>query len=179
MAKKNLTLIITGSVAACRTELLCQELMKDYKLSIIYTKAAEFFINRYQLLTTLGVDNLYGAEFSLKEAGMISHVNLAKKTDLTIVAPASYNFINKINCGIADDFATSYLSVIDKNKLLLCPAMNTAMYKQAVLQNSLQNLTQLGTVVTGPISGQLASGEVDLGHMQDLVVIKRLIAEMI
>lgn len=45
-----------------------------------------------------------------KKNNTIEHLELAKWTDIVIIAPCTINTYNKINCGIADNFVLSFLN---------------------------------------------------------------------
>ena len=76
---------------------------------------------------------------------------------MVLVAPASADVIGKMAAGIADDMLTTTLLAC-KCKIMVAPAMNTAMYENVVVQNNLKKLKEFGMEVIEPDSGRLACG---------------------
>ena len=56
---------------------------------------------------------------------------------------------------------------VNKIFCVLCPAMNTAMYENAVTQDNLKSLASYGMRVIEPDSGRLACGDVGAGKMPE------------
>lgn len=171
----NITLIITGSVAAIKYNELINSLSINNKLTVIYTRGSEYFLNQYELTQNNLISKLYNDTNSVDDLQNIQHINLAKQTDLVIIAPASHNFINSFNIGLANTFSLSYLAAIDKRKVIIAPAMNTDMYNNQTLQNSLSNLKNLGCRIIDPIYGELACKDVGIGKMQDPYIIADIV----
>lgn len=101
-----------------------------------------------------------------QEAGF-SHLDLARWADAVVVAPATANIIGKAAQGIADDFLSTVLMAAT-SPVLVCPAMNQAMYKNPALQANLERLKERGVVLVGPAAGELACGEEGEGRLADL-----------
>ncbi|WP_439644761.1 flavoprotein [Apilactobacillus ozensis] len=57
----------------------------------------------------------------------MNHIEIGQWADLSIIAPASANFIAKMANGIADDAASSTL-LATKGKKIIVPAMNDNMW---------------------------------------------------
>ncbi|WP_242392885.1 bifunctional phosphopantothenoylcysteine decarboxylase/phosphopantothenate--cysteine ligase CoaBC [Anaeromyxobacter oryzisoli] len=94
------------------------------------------------------------------------HLELARAADLAIVAPATADLLARIRAGMADDAVTTTL-VATTCPVLLAPAMNTRMWRNAAVQENLAVLKARGMHVVGPGVGELADGEVGEGRMAD------------
>lgn len=93
----------------------------------------------------------------------ITHIEYAK-CDLMIIAPLSANSLNKITFGIGDNVFLSCVLACEAPKLI-APAMNTKMWQNEAVQNSLKILKERGFSVVGPISKVLACGDEGMGAL--------------
>ena len=95
------------------------------------------------------------------------HIDLAKRSDLFIVAPATANIIGKFANGIADDLlSTLYLSAI--SPVLIAPAMNNNMYANPVVQENIKRLKGFNINFVEPGFGELACGDKGEGRLAEL-----------
>lgn len=94
----------------------------------------------------------------------MSHIELARWADTIVVAPATANFIARLNHGFADDLLST-LCLASEARLLLAPAMNRVMWENAVTQANTASLHQRGVSLIGPASGSQACGESGQGRM--------------
>ena len=79
-----------------------------------------------------------------KLAERINHIDLAKKTDLFIVAPASANTIAKLAHGMAHNMLTATaLALPSTTPKLIAPAMNTKMYENPLTKKNLKILQEV------------------------------------
>ncbi len=92
------------------------------------------------------------------------HVSVAQRADIFLVAPATANTIGNMANGLAPDMITStYLAT--KAKVLIAPAMNTAMYEHPAVVQNMKILSQRGAEFIDAESGQLACGDVGKGRL--------------
>ncbi|MEG0254850.1 phosphopantothenoylcysteine decarboxylase [Vagococcus sp.] len=109
----------------------------------------------------------------------INHIDLVKRADLFVVAPASANIIGKIANGIADDMlSTTALAVHDIPKLI-APAMNTYMYENLAMQDNLEKLNRYGYTLIDPKTSLLACGDYGKGALADVDEIVATICEFL
>lgn len=94
----------------------------------------------------------------------VEHIALATWADAYIVVPATANIIGKIYNGIADDMLSTTIMATPAPKFI-CPAMNSEMYRNPVVQRNLQGLRDLGYALLEPDSGWLACGVNDIGRL--------------
>ena len=96
----------------------------------------------------------------------VTHISLAKKADVVLVAPATANVIAKMAHGIADDMLTTVVLAARCPKLV-SPAMNTGMLENPITQDNLRTLEHYGFTVIPSGSGMLACGDVGSGRLPD------------
>src|SRR5512138_3882943 len=92
------------------------------------------------------------------------HLALARVADLLVVAPATADLIARIRAGMGDDAVTTTV-LAATCPVLLAPAMNTRMWRNAAVQENLAALRARGMHVVGPASGELADGDVGEGRL--------------
>lgn len=95
------------------------------------------------------------------------HIELTRKADAVIVAPATADFLAKVACGIADDLLATLALARDRARtpLLVAPAMNVEMWDNPATQRNIAQLRSDGIVILGPASGAQACGETGFGRM--------------
>jgi phosphopantothenoylcysteine decarboxylase/phosphopantothenate--cysteine ligase len=97
----------------------------------------------------------------------ITHLALAQRAELYLIAPASANTIAKLAHGLADNLVTTAALAADC-QLLIAPAMNDRMYAHPATQDNLTRLRARGVQTIGPNIGELAShGEYGAGRMSE------------
>ena len=166
LAGKHIVLGVTGSIAAYKIASLASMLVKQKAdVTVIMTKNATNFINPITFETLTGNKCLVDT-FDRNFEFQVEHVSLAKQTDVFLVAPASANVIAKAAHGIADDMLTTTLLACTCPKIF-APAMNTAMYRNPIVQDNIKVLERYGMEVINPASGYLACGDTGEGKMPD------------
>lgn len=162
----SLLLIISGSVAAYKSlELIRLCKTAGVEVDVILTQGGAQFI------TPLAVSSLTGRKcytnlFSLTDEVEMGHIELSRKNDAVLVAPASADILAKMAAGIADDLATTALLATNK-PVFVAPAMNVQMWHHPATQRNLKQLQADGITVLQPESGDLACGEVGAGRMME------------
>lgn len=162
----NIALIVTGGVAAYKAAYLASKLTQTgNSVHTIMTKNATSFVAplTFESLT----NNAVTVEMFDKRASFdVHHVALEQLCDICIVAPATYNIIGKHANGIADDFASTFLAVFDK-QVYYAPAMNTKMLQNPILKRNIDFLKTTGVAFIYGQSGHLACGDEGLGRMAE------------
>ncbi|MEE8437780.1 MAG: bifunctional phosphopantothenoylcysteine decarboxylase/phosphopantothenate--cysteine ligase CoaBC [Candidatus Neomarinimicrobiota bacterium] len=155
---------ISGSIAAYKCASVISKLMQSgFEVQTVATEQALRFIGPATLEGLTGKPVLT----DVFEAGkMMNHINLVKWADLTILAPATANTINRLSQGLADDLVGALFLAHDFNKpYLLAPAMNTNMYNHPTTISSLKKLKDWGITVLPVDDGYLACGDEGPGKM--------------
>lgn len=163
---KKIILGITGSIAAYKAAYLLRSLVKEgAEVQVIMTPAAKNFITPVTMAALSGKPVL-GSFFENSDGSWHSHVDLGLWADLMLVAPASANTMGKMVNGIADNLlVTTYLSA--KCPVFVAPAMDLDMYKHPSTQQNINKLKEFGAHIIDPGSGELASGLVGKGRMEE------------
>ena len=163
---KKIILGITGSIAAYKSAYLLRSLVKEgAEVQVIMTPAAKNFITPVTMAALSGKPVL-GSFFENSDGSWHSHVDLGLWADLMLVAPASANTMGKMVNGIADNLlVTTYLSA--KCPVFVAPAMDLDMYKHPSTQQNINKLKEFGAHIIDPGSGELASGLVGKGRMEE------------
>ena len=108
--------------------------------------------------------------FDEPKAWEIQHISLAKWADLVVVVPATANIIGKVANGIADDMLSTTI-MATKAEVIFCPAMNTNMYENKIVQKNMATLKDLGYGFINPASGRLACGDIGRGKLENTEII--------
>jgi phosphopantothenoylcysteine decarboxylase/phosphopantothenate--cysteine ligase len=97
----------------------------------------------------------------------ISHLEVVRRADVFVIAPASANTNDKLANGLAVNLLTS-AALAATCPLVIAPAMNSAMYENAATQANLETLRTRGAHVMEPGAGSLASrGERGVGRLPE------------
>src|SRR6476661_3981193 len=95
----------------------------------------------------------------------ISHLEVVRRADVFVIAPASANTVAKLAHGLADNLLTS-AALAATCPVVVAPAMNNAMYEHPATQANLALLRERGVTVLDPGVGALGSkGEWGVGRL--------------
>jgi len=174
MNGKNILLGITGSIAAYKAAILIRLLIKEgANVKVIMTPLAKEFISPLTI-ATLSKNPILVDFFDPENGQWNSHVDLGLWADAYLIAPATANTLSKMAYGIADNLLlTSYLSV--RCPVFFAPAMDLDMYQHPATQQSIKMLIEMGNYCIEPSSGELASGLIGKGRMEEPEVIAEYI----
>jgi phosphopantothenoylcysteine decarboxylase/phosphopantothenate--cysteine ligase len=168
VADLRIVLGISGGIAAYKTPSLVRLFQKSgVEVKAVLTPAARGLVAELTLHTVTG-NPVYVDEPSGDRD--MEHIALAKWADFLLVCPATANTIAKIAHGIADNLLTS-LALSFENRLIVAPAMNTAMWKNSVTQENIVSLVNRGVRVLPVGVGELACGDEGPGRLIDLETI--------
>ncbi len=166
LKEKTIILGVTGSIAAYKAANLASLLKKQQAdVHVIMTKNAGEFITPVTFETLTGNKCLMDT-FDRNFQFEVEHVELAKRADLVLVAPATANVIAKLAHGLADDMLTTTILACTCPKYI-APAMNTRMYENPVTQDNIKLLERYGWHVLEPAVGRLACGDTGAGKFPD------------
>lgn len=163
---KMVILGVTGGIAAYKSAALASLLVKaGADVQVIMTEHAQEFIAPITFEALTGHRCLTDT-FDRNHEYSTEHVELGKRADAVIVAPATANVIAKLAHGIADDMLTTTILACRCPKII-APAMNTRMYENPVTQDNMELLRKYGMEVVEAASGRLACGDVGAGKMPE------------
>ncbi len=163
---KNILLGITGGIASYKISFLIRLLKTaGANTRVVMTPSAKEFVTPLTL-STLSQHPVY-CDFSDKTTGeWHSHVELGVWADLFIIAPATANTIAKMANGICDNLLlATYLSA--KCPIFIAPSMDLDMFKHSTTKRNLKMLIENGHTIIDATDGELASGLVGKGRMEE------------
>jgi len=166
---KCVVLGVTGSIAAYKAIELARRLEEaGATVDVVLTEHAERFAPAltFRSLVRGTVANDMFAEDLPAEL----HVELGRRADLFLVAPATATTLAKLAVGIGDSLVT-LTALATTAPVLIAPAMDSLMYGNAATQANLTTLRARGITFVGPEEGRLASGESGAGRMTEPAVI--------
>jgi phosphopantothenoylcysteine decarboxylase/phosphopantothenate--cysteine ligase len=162
---------VGGGIAAYKAAELVRALQKrGHEVQVVMTAAAMEFIQPLTFAALTGrkvITSLFpqdGGNDTLSSA--VEHIGVAQEHDVLVVAPATADLLSKFAHGAADDFLTT-VHLAFTGRIVLAPAMNTAMWNHAAVQENLKILTERGCSVVDPDEGWLACGTVGAGRLAD------------
>jgi phosphopantothenoylcysteine decarboxylase/phosphopantothenate--cysteine ligase len=169
LCNKRILLGVTGGIAAYKAAELIREFRKaKAEVRVVMTTSAQEFITPLTLQALSGNPVHYSMLDPAAEAGM-GHIELARWADVILVAPASADFIARLNQGMGNDLLTT-LCLASDAPLAICPAMNQAMWRDETTQANIRRLKDLKSQkfhTFGPGSGEQACGDIGMGRMLD------------
>lgn len=171
MASHPVILGVGGGIAAYKAAELARALMeRGCAVQTVMTDAALEFVQPLTFAALTGhkvITRMFGAQTSEESlASSVEHIRVAQDNRLLIVAPATADLLAKFAHGLAGDFlSTLYLAF--EGPVLLCPAMNTAMWNHPATQANMEVLRLRGHHILPPDSGSLACGTVGAGRLPD------------
>jgi phosphopantothenoylcysteine decarboxylase/phosphopantothenate--cysteine ligase len=159
---KTVVLGVTGSIAAFKAADLASKLVQaGARVDVVLTAAAMEFVTP---LTFRGLTQ--GAVIVDMWAAAEEHIELARRADVVVVAPATATTIARLAHGLAEDMVS--LTVLATSApVLVCPAMDNQMFENSATQAGLETLRSRGMTIVGPEEGRLASGRLGLGRLSE------------
>jgi phosphopantothenoylcysteine decarboxylase/phosphopantothenate--cysteine ligase len=168
LSGKNILLGVTAGIAAYKTAHLVRLFIKSgARVKVVMTPAAKEFVTPLTL-STLSKNPVHSTFYEEKEDNELwnNHVELGLWADYMVIAPATANTLSKMANGVCDNLLlATYLSA--KCKVYFAPAMDLDMFRHPSTKESIRKLTDFGNIYIAPESGELASGLVGEGRMQE------------
>ena len=170
---------VSGGIAAYKAlELVRLATAAGHSVRAVMTPTAERFVGPASFAALTGAPVLV-SEFEADPARgsfpgeavpdhqPLSHLELVRRADVYLIAPASANTLAKLAHGLADNLLTS-AALAASCPLLVAPAMNNHMYEHPATQANLDRLRLRGVTVIAPGRGRLGSlGEWGVGRLAE------------
>jgi len=167
LVNRQILLGITGGIAAYKAAELLRRLQDcGADVRVVMTPAATEFIAPLTLQALSGHPVHTALLDPEAESGM-GHIELARWADLLLVAPASADFMARLVQGQGNDLLST-VCLATNAPIVLAPAMNQAMWKNAATQANVDILRQRGVALWGPADGVQACGDTGPGRMLEV-----------
>lgn len=166
---KRIVLGVTGGIAVYKAAELVRELVKSgASVRVVMTENATRFVSPLTFQVLSG--QVVFTDMFKQDVYDINHISLTEDASLMVIAPATANVIGKIASGIADDLLTTTVMAME-SPVLICPAMNSRMYANPIVQANIKRLTEMGYRFVPPGYGELACKTEGEGRLADIPVI--------
>jgi phosphopantothenoylcysteine decarboxylase/phosphopantothenate--cysteine ligase len=183
--KKTILLGVASGIAAFKIlELIKQLRANEYEVVVVMTESATKMISPLAFEKESGnkvLTKLFEKDFDYKkilEARIVEHIDLADKTDVMVIAPATANTVAKLAHGLADDYLTTTALAVTA-PIIICPSMNVHMWHNPAVQENIAILKNLGYIIIHPAKGMLACGYEGVGRLAEITDIKKIISEQL
>lgn len=176
LENKTVLLGITGGIAAYKACDIASMLRRSgADVHAILTPNAKEFITPLSL-TTITRNQAHCEQYGPQSSWRPEHIELAKKADLILIAPATADVIAKLATGICDDLLTTMV-LASPAKVMLAPAMNPTMLQHPATQHNLSILeNRYRYDIIAPEYGEVACGDVGSGKMASVETIIAAVA---
>jgi phosphopantothenoylcysteine decarboxylase / phosphopantothenate---cysteine ligase len=155
-AGRRVLLGVTGGIAAYKAVQLARDLTGlGAEVDVVMTRSARAFVGD---ISFEGVTGRPVRSEILEPGRALDHIRLGRDADVVCVAPATADFMARAAQGRADNLLNAAL-LVTRSTVLICPAMNDAMWDHPATRANAARLTQLGYRLVGPAVGPLAFGE--------------------
>jgi phosphopantothenoylcysteine decarboxylase/phosphopantothenate--cysteine ligase len=162
---KSILLGVTGSISAYKACDLARLFVKaGADVHVVMSPSAQRFVSAltFEALTR----NPVLTEESESWSSELNHIEMGKKCDAFIVAPATANTLNKLSKGIADNILLQ-TALAFGGPMLVAPAANTQMLANHYTAGSLKMLKVNDYVIIEPQEKQLACGDTGSGALAE------------
>jgi phosphopantothenoylcysteine decarboxylase/phosphopantothenate--cysteine ligase len=162
---------VAGGIAAYKACELVRELMRaGAEVRVAMSPGAQEFVTAltFQNLSRHPVLTDY---FDASQESTFGHIELARWAELYVLAPATADLLARVRAGMANDAVTTSLLAFD-GPVLIAPAMNTVMWRNAITQENLRALLADPRYrMVSPGAGELACGEIGEGRLAEIGLI--------
>jgi phosphopantothenoylcysteine decarboxylase/phosphopantothenate--cysteine ligase len=163
---RTVVLCVGGGIAAYKACEVARLVVKGRgTVRVAMTRAATRFVQPLTFQALSGAPVLVDLLDPAADAAY-GHLALARAADLVVVAPATADLLARLRAGMADD-AVAATVLASTCPILLAPAMNTRMWRNAATQENVAALRARGLHLVGPAAGELADGDVGEGRLAE------------
>ncbi len=166
LSDRRIVLGVCGSIAAYKAAEIASRLVQQgAEVDVALTRAATEFITPLTFRSLTGREpyvDMFRPQGEFGEA----HVELARRADLMLIAPATASTIARLANGLADDFV-SLTALATQAPIVIAPAMDSQMWEHEATRANRYTLEGRGVTLVGPVAGRLASGRIGSGRMAE------------
>ena len=165
LSGRQIVLGVSGSIASYKAADIASRLVQaGAQVDVALTPAATEFIAPLTFRALTGRQPY--ADIYRDGAEGEAHVELARRADLMLIAPASASTMARLAHGLAEDFV-SLTALATTAPVLIAPAMDNQMWEHPATQANRARLEERGVRFLGPLSGRLASGRMGAGRLME------------
>ena len=170
MAGRCVVLGVTGSIASYKAiEVASRLVQAGATVDVAMTPSATEFVVPLTFRSITGREP-YVEMFTAGGEPGEAHVELARRADLMLIAPATATTMARLAHGLAEDFV-SLTALATRAPLLVAPAMDVQMWEHSATRANVETLSARGVDLVGPSEGRLASGRTGIGRLVDPAVL--------
>ena len=168
---------VGGGIAAFKAAILASRLVQDgYRVRVAMSGRAGEYVGAVTFAGLTG-QTVVQSTTQIDPDGTAPHIEATRTASLLVVAPATADLLARLAAGLCDD-PVSLAVVACRCPVVVCPAMNDAMWESPAVQANLQTLRDRGVEILGPESGWLAEGYQAVGRMVEPETIAARIYEL-
>lgn len=161
---------ISGSISAYKAADVASKLTQaGAQVDAVLTEAATRFITPLTL-RSITRRAVYVDMFDPGSELAVEHVELARRADAVLIAPATASTIARLAHGLASDLV-SLTVLATRAPVLVAPAMDANMYENPATEANVAVLRERGFIIVGPAEGRLASGRWGPGRLVETEVL--------
>ena len=177
LTNKRVLLGVSGSIAAYKSPDIVRRLQDlGAEVRVIVTDGGKEFVSE-RSLQTISKNKVHSNLWDKEAELAMGHIELAKWSDIVIIAPASANTIAKLCHGRADDLLSTVILATDA-KVILAPSMNQQMFASKAMKDNLKILLKREIVIIEPGFGEQACGDVGEGRLAEPLEIAKQAADL-
>ncbi len=155
---------VGGGIAAYKLAFLASRLVqRGAAVRVAMTARAAEFVGPLTFEGLTG-SKVIRSSTQVDADGTAPHIEAAKWAQVYLIAPATADLLARLALGAADD-PVSLLAITCRAPIVVCPAMNDAMWTAAAVQANRAVLQARGMRFLGPVEGRLAEGYDAIGRM--------------
>jgi phosphopantothenoylcysteine decarboxylase / phosphopantothenate---cysteine ligase len=164
MDRKRIVVGVSGGIAAYKACTVVRQLAEaGHQVRVIPTESALRFVGAATFEALTGQPVHTGV---FEDVPDVPHVQLGKRADLVVVAPATADLLARAVHGRADDLLTATL-LTARCPVLFAPAMHTEMWLHPATVDNVATLRRRGAVVLEPASGRLTGADSGTGRLPE------------
>ena len=177
LTNKRVLLGVSGSIAAYKSPDIVRRLQDlGAEVRVIVTDGGKEFVSE-RSLQTISKNKVHSNLWDKEAELSMGHIEIAKWSDIIIIAPASANTIAKLCHGRADDLLSTVILATDA-KVMLAPSMNQQMFASKAMKDNLKILLKREIVIIEPGFGEQACGDVGEGRLAEPLEIAKQAADL-
>jgi phosphopantothenoylcysteine decarboxylase / phosphopantothenate---cysteine ligase len=155
---------VGGGIAAYKLAFLASRLVqRGASVRVAMTSQASEFIGAVTFAGLTG-RAVIRSSTQIDPDGGVPHIDAARWAQVYVIAPATADLLSRLASGAAAD-PVSLLALTCRCPMLVCPAMNDAMWNAEAVQHNVALLRARGLHFLGPVTGHLAEGYDAIGRM--------------